>query len=220
MGYDGPNYTQTPNLFLDDHLPKMGCAETKVVLAVIRQTFGWHKQQDRISISQFESLTGLSRQGVVNGIEDALERGIIQRHSSGNGYVYSLVVNEVDHQGEGVVNDVDQGSQRSRPKVVNEVDPQKKGKETNQKKESAPAHEDPVDVLKELWGVHPTNYQKDRIRQVVDDVDTWQDVLDKLKMQNKDSKKAIGWAVEDYQDRPTGDGGPASKYYPSDDPDL
>ena len=47
-----------------------------------------------------------------------------------------------------------------------------------------------------------------------------EDVLDELKMQNKDSKKAIGWAVEDYQDPPTGDGAPASKYYPSDDPDL
>jgi len=92
--------------------------------------------------------------------------------------------------------------------------------ENNTESESAPAHEDPVDALKELWDVHPTNYQKDRIRQVVDDVDTWEDVLDDLKMQNKDSKKAIGWAVEDYQDRPTGDGAPASKYYPSDDPDL
>jgi len=84
----------------------------------------------------------------------------------------------------------------------------------------APAHEDPVDCLEAMWAVRPTAYQKDRIRQVVDDVDAWEDVLDELKMQNKDSKKAIGWAVEDYQDRPTGDGAPASKYYPSDDPDL
>jgi len=77
-----------------------------------------------------------------------------------------------------------------------------------------------VDVLVDLWGVRPTAYQKDRIRQVVDDVDEWEGVLDELKMQNKDSKKAIGWAVEDYQDRPTGDGAPDSKYYPSADPDL
>jgi len=220
MGYDGPNYTQTPNLFLDDHLPKMGCAETKVVLAVIRQTFGWHKQQDRISVSQFQELTGLSRQGVQNGIHDALERGVIGRTDCGQGFKYYLVVNEVEHPDGEPCNEVEQGMQRGRTEVCNEVDPQKKEKETNQKSEDAPAHEDPVDALKELWGVHPTNYQKDRIRQVVDDVDAWEDVLDELKMQNKDSKKAIGWAVSDYQDRPTGDGAPASKYYPSDDPDL
>jgi len=92
--------------------------------------------------------------------------------------------------------------------------------ENNTESGSAPAHEDPVDCLEAMWGVHPTAYQKDRIRQVVDDVDAWEDVLDDLKMQNKDSKKAIAWAVENYQDRPTGDGAPSSKYYPSDDPDL
>jgi hypothetical protein len=92
--------------------------------------------------------------------------------------------------------------------------------ENNTESGTAPAHEDPVDCLEAMWAVRPTAYQKDRIRQVVDDVAAWEDVLDELKMQNKDSKKAIGWAVENYQDRPTGDGAPASKYYPSDDPDL
>jgi hypothetical protein len=58
-----------------------------------------------------------------------------------------------------------------------------------------------VDVLVDLWEVRPSNYQKDHIRQLVDDVDEWEDVLHDLKMQNKDSKKAIGWAVEDYQEQ-------------------
>jgi len=105
-----------------------------------------------------------------------------------------------------------------KPPDITKKDSNKEG--NNKHGGDAPAHEDPVDCLEAMWAVRPTAYQKDRIRQVVDDVAAWQDVLDELKMQNKDSKKAIGWAVENYQDRPTGDGAPASKYYPSDDPDL
>jgi hypothetical protein len=130
MGYDQPKYTQTPNLLLDEHLPDMGHAETKVVLAIVRQTFGWHKRSDVLSLSQMEELTGLSRQGVLNGMEAAMERGVVERTPAGTSYRYSLVVNEVDHPPHEVVNEVDQGSQRSRPEVVNEVDTQKKEKKT------------------------------------------------------------------------------------------
>jgi len=206
MGYDKPRYTQTPNLFLDEHLPEMGHAETKVVLAVIRKTFGWHKDEDRISVSQFEELTGLSRQGVQNGIKDAMQRGVLGRVEEGQGYRYYLVVNEVEHPDDEVCNEVERGMQRSRTEVCNEVETQKKGKETNPKEsERAPAREDeqsedPVAVLCSLWNVSPTTYQSDQIRQIVDDLTLWKTVLRDLKMQNKDSKKAIGWAVEDYQD--------------------
>jgi phage replication O-like protein O len=222
MGYDPPNYTKTPNLFLDEHLSEMGCAETKVVLAVIRKTFGWHKGRDRLSISQLMEITGLSNRAVIDGTQQAIERGVIDRQKNGNSYEYWLVVDGEDTSqgGDQGVNNAHTPCEDTSQEGVNEPHTQKKGKETKQKKESAPAHEDPVDALKDLWDVHPTTYQKDRIRQVVDDEDTWEDVLDELKMQNKDSKKAIGWAVSDYQDRPTGDGAPASKYYPSDDPDL
>jgi len=207
MGYDGPNYTQTPNLFLDEHLPEMGHAETKVVLAIIRQTFGWHKQQDRISVTQFEDLTGLSRQGVQNGISDALERGVIGRTECGQGYEYFLVVNEVEQEREEVCNEVERGMQRGRTEVCNEVDTQKKEKETKGKK--APAREeetngfDPVEVLTDLWDVSPSIYQKERIRAHVTDEALWRRVLHDLKMQSKDSKKAIGWAFSNYQEQDT-----------------
>lgn len=96
----------------------------RVMLAICRKTFGWHKTRDRLSLSQLEELTGMSRQGVLNGIESCLARGWLRRYDSGGSYEYEVnieeqVVNEVDHP-------TQMGSQRSRPVVVNEVDTQKK----------------------------------------------------------------------------------------------
>jgi phage replication O-like protein O len=115
-GYDKPNYTQIPNVLLDEHLPLMGDAELRVVLVIARKTFGWHKDSDRISLSQLQELTGLSRQGVINGIDAAVNRGIVAKvEYAGKTSEYCLVVNQVDHT-----------SQRSRLALVNEVDTQKK----------------------------------------------------------------------------------------------
>jgi len=157
MGYDGPNYTQTPNLFLDEHLPEMGCAETKVVLAVIRQTFGWHKQKDQLSISQLMELTGLSNRAVIDGTRAAMERGVIDREQNGDSYQYWLVVDGEDTSQAGVnnahrgcedtsqagVNNAHRGCEDTSQAGVNNAHTQKKQKETNSKetKSSAPARE-------------------------------------------------------------------------------
>lgn len=125
-----PNYTQTPNEILD-LLCEMSEAEMRVTLAICRETFGWHRPTAKLSISDLERLTKLSRQGVINGLAAGAERGTIQREAVGNGYSYHIVVvNEVDQnsQRSRPVNEIDQSttltssSQRSRPKIVNEVD--------------------------------------------------------------------------------------------------
>ena len=56
-----PNYTQCPNDILDHWLPHLREAELKVLLVIIRKTFGYHKKRDKISISQIEKITGLHR---------------------------------------------------------------------------------------------------------------------------------------------------------------
>ena len=122
MSYVAPNYTQIPNLLLEEHIKAMTEAEMRVALAIARKTFGWHKRQDKLSLSQLMNLTGMSRQGVINGVEAGIARGIIRRESDGQGYLYELVILEKEP-----VNEVDQcensvTSQRSRPVLVNEVD--------------------------------------------------------------------------------------------------
>lgn len=92
MSYEKPNYTQVPNALFDIHMPEMGNAELRVVLAIARNTFGWQKGSTNLSITQLESLTGLSRQGVQNGVNDALDRGVLERISVGQSFEYRLII--------------------------------------------------------------------------------------------------------------------------------
>jgi phage replication O-like protein O len=129
MSYPAPNYTQVPNILLDEHIQQMSDAELRVTLAIVRKTIGWQKRRDKISITQLEKLTGMSRQGVLNGVSSGLIRGTISRIPDGDGYIYELtissekVVNEVDQnklagQPSGLVGSQPSGlvgSQRSRP---------------------------------------------------------------------------------------------------------
>jgi len=130
MSYEGPNYTQIPNLLLDEHLAGMGEAELKVTLVIARQTIGWQKEKDKLSVTQLMEKTGLSRQGVLNGIDAGVARGTITREPISNTFYYSLSVNEVDRSTEKTglpsrpksVYQVDRNEQ----KTVYLVDPQKK----------------------------------------------------------------------------------------------
>jgi len=118
-----PNYTQIPNALFGMMLSMTG-AELKCVLAIARETFGWHRSWQEISLSRLMELTGLSRQGVINGLEEGMKRGVIERANEGQSYSYGLSV-DAD-----LVKKVDQSevvlsSQKSRPEVVKKVDGQK-----------------------------------------------------------------------------------------------
>jgi phage replication O-like protein O len=93
-GFQSPNYTQTPNDLFDRLMAEMSHAELLVVLAAIRQTLGYHKASDEISLTQFERMTGMTRKGVVGGIKAAIERGVLHEVSRGKRGVvrYQLVV--------------------------------------------------------------------------------------------------------------------------------
>jgi len=41
-GYHVPNYTQTPNEVFDKFLSKLSHAELRVLLYIVRRTFGFH----------------------------------------------------------------------------------------------------------------------------------------------------------------------------------
>src|SRR5687768_8858897 len=65
-----PNFTPVPNVVLDKLMPGLSKAALKVLLAVARKTYGFHKGSDAISLSQLQKLTGLGRAGVVRGIAE------------------------------------------------------------------------------------------------------------------------------------------------------
>lgn len=129
MPIDAPNYTQVPNA-LFALMPDMGNAELKVVLAVCRQTIGWHKTKDRLTVTRLAELTGLSRQSVYEGISQAIERGIlIQEDCEALGHVYSLDIREPQES----VKQVDTTVSSKLTESVKKVDTQKKDKETKEK---------------------------------------------------------------------------------------
>lgn len=94
MGYDKPNYTQIPNKLLDNMFEIESDSELRVIFAIARKTLGWHKKSDKISLSQLEEMTGLTRPSVIDGIKSAIERGVIERVHSGQGYIYKLIIHE------------------------------------------------------------------------------------------------------------------------------
>ena len=122
-----PNYTQLPNALIA-LIPFMGEAETKIAIIIARETFGWHRQKAKLSLSELSGLTGLTKQGAIAGIKAGIKRGIIGREQEGQGFVYFLILDDgsEDELPGQVVNEVDQSppstSQRSRPLLVNDVD--------------------------------------------------------------------------------------------------
>jgi len=82
-GFKRPRYTQSPNDLFDKHLKEMGLAETKVVMAIVRYTFGYHQTECEITVRRLAEITGLSQNGVMAGAKKAEERGLIQKINKG-----------------------------------------------------------------------------------------------------------------------------------------
>lgn len=74
------NHTQISNKFLDDWMPILNSGAVKCFLKISRQTIGWWKSSDSISVSQLQKGTGLSKQGVIDSLKELEEHGLIVRH--------------------------------------------------------------------------------------------------------------------------------------------
>jgi len=79
VGFASPNYTQTPNDLFEIMMRDMDCAELKVVLAIVRLTYGYHRTFCKAGIKDLRKMTGLSYGGVVLGAKYAERRGVIRR---------------------------------------------------------------------------------------------------------------------------------------------
>ncbi|MBM3475568.1 MAG: replication protein [Armatimonadetes bacterium] len=107
-GFRSPRYTQVPDEAFDELMGALTPAEFKVMMYVIRRTFGFKKDSDAISLSQIVSGvrtmdgrvldrgTGLSKSGAVKAIKGLLEKQVVvtvRRTSANHGHeatVYQL----------------------------------------------------------------------------------------------------------------------------------
>jgi len=88
-GFASPNGTIVPDDVFDVLAPRLSEAELRVLLYIVRRTFGFGKNADAISLRQLtdgivtrdgrilDYGTGMSRKGVIGGIKGLLSKGII-----------------------------------------------------------------------------------------------------------------------------------------------
>ena len=89
-GYRRPRYTPVPSQFLDEHLCFLSGSEVKVLLYIMRHTYGYGKNADHISARQIsEGIvtqggrridygTGLSRSSVWKAIQSLEAKGLVE----------------------------------------------------------------------------------------------------------------------------------------------
>ena len=88
-GFSRPNTTPTPDEVFDVFMTQLTHAELKVLLYIIRRTFGFKKDTDSISLNQISNgITtkdgreldrgaGLSKQGAITAVQNLEEKGLI-----------------------------------------------------------------------------------------------------------------------------------------------
>ncbi|MDP9375655.1 MAG: replication protein [Chloroflexota bacterium] len=95
-GFQRPNYTMVPDELFDELMVELSGAELKVLLYIVRRTFGFKKDSDNISLSQMlhgietkdgqtlDRGTGLSKKTLLEALRSLEERNIIltQRRQS------------------------------------------------------------------------------------------------------------------------------------------
>jgi len=132
-----PNSTSMPNDFLDMLFPRLPEAETRCLLYVCRRTFGFHKLEDQISLTQFiygisgkDYGTGLSRASVVEALKNLVKSGVLLRteNTTGNYFKINLLI-DVDKAVQQInrFRKHTESSSVNRPKVVQLLYLQKKG---------------------------------------------------------------------------------------------
>lgn len=177
-----PNFTQTPNVLFDDWLPKLSFVELKVLMVIMRKTFGWHKVRDQISLSQLENLTGARREAIIKATKSLEKNGLIVKTKVGkkgseNTY-YELVITEDS-------NNSYQYDQRTPPSTMNVPTKETLTKEIKKNtKKKAPAAP-PITLNaqeRKFEGIRP------------EDLQMWQDTFPAVNVR-KELERALLWAL-------------------------
>lgn len=190
-----PNHTQTPNALLDEVLPEIdSLAELKVTLAIVRQTFGWHREAKVLSISRLEQLTGLSHRHAVEGARRAVERGYVQRERVGQSHAYTLRV--ASSQGEPAL--VPKGNGQGALEVVPNGNTDKEKVKDGKKTASAGADDDRAEakrLSKLLGGRCAERTGREKYRAAAE-TEGWITAMDRLMRIDGRSASMIERAIE------------------------
>lgn len=79
-----PNTFQTPNMLTDEAMRLLSGNEVKCYLVIVRKTFGWGKDSDRIARSQIMDITGLGETAVDASMSALVKFGLVLRVAENN----------------------------------------------------------------------------------------------------------------------------------------
>ena len=162
VGFDNPTTTPTPDVLFDEFLSILSGAELKVLLYIVRRTFGFKKSSDPISFNQFlrgittkdgrvldrgcglrnrtalsDALKGLLAKGIIEAAKSTDERG------ENETTVYNLrfkgsdaAPHDAQSENEGVVRGAYHRSTRNGPPVVRSAYPQQTVKQETVKQQN------------------------------------------------------------------------------------
>lgn len=68
----------------------LSARESRVLWALLRKTYGWHKKLDRISYTQLENITGMNRRHIASALNRLISRKIITRSGNAHKLEYGI----------------------------------------------------------------------------------------------------------------------------------
>ena len=171
QGFTNPNGTIVPDDVFDVLMPELTEAELKVLLYVVRRTFGFKKDADAISASQMingiktrdgrvlDRGTGLSKASVWRGINGLIEKGVLTKQTAmtqagdSDINVYALRFRE------GVVSNSDYPSLNFIPPVVSNLYTQQTDSQETVKQQT----DQDLSNIRKASSLHKQEYDKSRL---------------------------------------------------------
>ncbi|MBI4257947.1 MAG: replication protein, partial [Thaumarchaeota archaeon] len=84
-------FTPIPNQLLEALCRvKLSPNQWKVLLFIVRKTYGFHKPSDRIPLSQFSKATGLDRRHVARALNGLSWKRVVNKSGSRQGKIYAV----------------------------------------------------------------------------------------------------------------------------------
>ena len=71
-------FTMVDHVTFDVILPTLSDSEQLVFLRIYRQTIGWKKEWDKISLSQFQRMTGIGKDRIIWAIVELEKKELIE----------------------------------------------------------------------------------------------------------------------------------------------
>lgn len=87
-------YTQIAHEFLEALcLVGLNGSEFRIVLSIVRQTWGWHRKEVALSLTDLRNATGIARRGLIYSIQNLQAKGIIAvtQGEAGKKNTFSLI---------------------------------------------------------------------------------------------------------------------------------